>query len=291
MGAQLRRCGRTGVSRTGGPENARETGVGRAKRSGREKFGRYAHLGTANYNPSTARYYTDLSLLTSGRCRYFGGERGIQLFDCLREQPSYKRAGCPARHGENMHCLDEREARHARRGRPARLIVKVNALVDPPIIAALYRASQAGVEIDLIVRGQSILFPICAGKQPNSSAQRGRAVHSSTVAFFILKMAANLKFIWGALTGCRVIFMSAWRCCFRSRIPIFGTNMRGDSFRLPGGYPQGADSWQRWYLFAASLLAQGKRFLCPGASDASGGGRRWRSANCSFQKLRRRLYC
>jgi polyphosphate kinase len=115
---------------------------------------RYLHLGTGNYNASTARIYTDLGLLT---CRPDLGEDATNLFNLLtgicQFQGTRKFMVAPYQLHQRMLELIEREAANARQGVPARIIAKMNSLVDPEIIEALYRASQAGVNIDLIVRG------------------------------------------------------------------------------------------------------------------------------------------
>ncbi|MBU6398892.1 MAG: polyphosphate kinase 1 [Verrucomicrobia bacterium] len=121
---------------------------------------RYVHLGTGNYNPTTARIYTDLGLLT---CRTEFGEDATNLFNLLtgicQFQPMRKFLVAPFDLRPRLLELIRREAGHAERGLPARLVAKLNALVDRPIIEALYRASQAGVKIDLIVRGICCLRP------------------------------------------------------------------------------------------------------------------------------------
>ena len=151
------------------------------------KIRRYAHLGTGNYNPSTARYYTDLSLLTRDDAATSAVNDVFNYLTAYAEQPSYKPLlVAPRDMAKTCIALIEREARHARRGQPARLIVKVNALVDPPIIAALYRASQAGVEIDLIVRGQSILVPNLRGVSSRIRVRSvvGRFLEHSRIFYF-----------------------------------------------------------------------------------------------------------
>ena len=121
---------------------------------------RYVHLSTGNYNATTARFYTDLGLLT---CRPDFGEDATNLFNLLtgigRFQPMRKLLLSPFHLHERLLGLIGREAGNARRGRPARIIAKMNALIDGQIIEALYRASQAGVKIDLLVRGTCCLRP------------------------------------------------------------------------------------------------------------------------------------
>jgi polyphosphate kinase len=124
------------------------------------KIRRYAHLGTGNYNPSTARFYSDLSFFTCNPGITSAVNDVFNYLTAYAEKPHYKPLMvAPKDMAKNCLALIEREARHARRGRPARIIAKCNAVVDPPIIRALYRASQAGVNIDLIVRGQCTLVP------------------------------------------------------------------------------------------------------------------------------------
>jgi polyphosphate kinase len=121
---------------------------------------RYCHLGTGNYNPVTARFYTDLSLLT---CDPQITERIHMVFNYLTahaEIDDYRPLlVAPLTMAESFLGLIRREQEHAQAGRPAHIVAKMNALLEPSVIEALYQASQAGVEIDLIVRGLSILRP------------------------------------------------------------------------------------------------------------------------------------
>ena len=151
------------------------------------KIRRYAHLGTGNYNPSTARYYTDLSLLTSDEEITSAVHNVFNYLTAYSEQPSYKPLLlAPTDMASSFVALIEREARHAKRGRPARMIVKVNAVIDPVIIQALYRASQAGVEIDLIVRGQCTLVPGVRGVSSRIRVRSivGRFLEHSRIFYF-----------------------------------------------------------------------------------------------------------
>jgi polyphosphate kinase len=120
----------------------------------------YAHLGTGNYNPSTAHFYSDLSLLTCDPELTSAVHAVFNFLTARSEQSNYKPLFVsPIDLAKNCVELIDREANHARRKRPARIIAKVNALLDQPMIEALYRASRAGVEIDLIVRGACSLRP------------------------------------------------------------------------------------------------------------------------------------
>ncbi len=121
---------------------------------------RYAHIGSGNYNSKTARIYTDIGLLTSSPSI---GADLTDLFNALtgfsRQRLYRKLLVAPPNMRFRFLEMIEREAANAREGKPARLIAKMNALVDAEIIEALYAASQAGVEIDLIVRGTCCLRP------------------------------------------------------------------------------------------------------------------------------------
>jgi polyphosphate kinase len=121
---------------------------------------RYVHLGTGNYNSATARAYTDLSLFTA---RPEIADDVTALFNLLTgysTTPNWKRlAVAPTTLQSKVLELIERETQRAKRGEPARIVGKINALVDPVVIRALYGASQAGVEIDLLVRGICCLRP------------------------------------------------------------------------------------------------------------------------------------
>jgi len=119
---------------------------------------RYAHLGTGNYNTSTARFYTDLSLLTADPEITAAVQDVFSFLTAYAEHPDYgPLLVAPLDLAERSKSLIEREAEHARQGRPARIVAKMNSLVDKDMVECLYRASQAGVEIDLLVRGMCSL--------------------------------------------------------------------------------------------------------------------------------------
>jgi polyphosphate kinase len=134
----------------------------------------YAHLGTGNYNPSTARFYTDLSLLTSEPAITSAVHHVFDYLTAYSERPRYTPLFvAPLNLGRNFVNLIDREAAHAKAGRPAFIVAKMNSLLDERIIQALYKASQAGVQIELIVRGACALRP---GVRGLSSRIRVRSV-------------------------------------------------------------------------------------------------------------------
>lgn len=145
-----------------------------ARREPNGQIRRYAHLGTGNYNPSTARFYTDLSLLTSDSRITASVHHVFNYLTAYSERSQYTPLFvAPLNLGKNCVSLIEREAAHARAGRPAFIVAKVNSLLDENIIHALYDASQAGVHIELIVRGACALIP---GVRGLSSRIRVRSV-------------------------------------------------------------------------------------------------------------------
>jgi polyphosphate kinase len=145
-----------------------------ARRESDGQIRRYAHLGTGNYNPSTARYYTDLSLLTSDAHITHAVHHVFNYLTAYSERPNYEPLFvAPLNLGKSCLKLIERETAHAKAGRPTFIFAKVNALLDEKTIQALYRASQAGVRIELVVRGACALRP---GVRGISSRIRVRSV-------------------------------------------------------------------------------------------------------------------
>lgn len=141
-------------------------------RADQDGIRRYVHLSTGNYNPTTARIYTDIGLLT---CQPDFGEDATNLFNLLtgvcQYQDTRKLIVAPFRLHERTLEMIRREEANARRGLPARIIAKMNSLVDREVIEALYRASQAGVKIDLVVRGICCLRPKLKGISDNISVR------------------------------------------------------------------------------------------------------------------------
>jgi polyphosphate kinase len=147
----------------------------------------YAHIGTGNYNATTAKIYTDLSLFTANPEITRAVHDVFSFLTAYAENPSYEPLlVAPLDLAENTIALIDREAEHARIGKEARIIAKMNALLDKAVVQALYRASQAGVEIDLIVRGICALRPGVRGVSDNIRVRSivGRFLEHSRIFYF-----------------------------------------------------------------------------------------------------------
>jgi polyphosphate kinase len=148
---------------------------------------RYVHIGTGNYNASTARVYEDYALLT---CREDIGEDATNLFNALtgyaRGVTFNKLLVAPSSLRLGLLRRIEREIERQRAGGKGHLIFKINSLVDPSFIRALYRASQAGVQVDLIVRGMCCLRPGIPGVSENIRVVSlvGRFLEHSRIYYF-----------------------------------------------------------------------------------------------------------
>jgi polyphosphate kinase len=148
---------------------------------------RYCHLGTGNYHPKTARGYTDYGLFT---CADEIGQDVHELFLQLTSLTQTPKLCCLLQSPFGLHdaiiAKLAREAENARAGKPSRVIAKMNALVDPQAIEALYRASCAGVKVDLIVRGVCALRPGIPGVSENIRVRSivGRFLEHSRVFYF-----------------------------------------------------------------------------------------------------------
>jgi polyphosphate kinase len=149
---------------------------------------RYVHFGTGNYNPTTARIYSDLGLFTADE--RFGAD-ATELFNYLTgfsQQTEYRRLlVAPVNLRERMTALIEREIEHHQNGRPARIIVKINSLTDTKMIRLLYEASQAGLPIDLLVRGVCTLRPGVPGLSDTITVTSivGRFLEHSRIFYFL----------------------------------------------------------------------------------------------------------
>ncbi len=148
---------------------------------------RYVHLSSGNYNPATSRVYTDLGLLT---CRPELGEDVTNLFNLLtgicQFQPMHKLIVAPFDLHERLLQLIQRETDHARQGLPARIVAKINSLAEPTVIAALCAASQAGAQVELIVRGICCLRPGAKGLSENITVRSivDRFLEHSRIYYF-----------------------------------------------------------------------------------------------------------
>ncbi len=152
-----------------------------------DQLRRYAHLGTGNYNADTARLYTDLSFLTDDP---FLAEDVTELFNRLtgysQKANYHKLFVAPEHMRHNLERLVDIEITHAQAGRPAHIIFKANSLTDAKMIAKLYQASQAGVEIDLIIRGICCLRPGWPGISDHIRVRSivGRYLEHSRIYYF-----------------------------------------------------------------------------------------------------------
>ena len=161
--------------------------VGLVVRREGEVLRRYVHVATGNYNPVTANFYTDLGLFTADEEI---GADATDLFNFLtgfsRQKDYRSLLVSPTVMREKTLALIRREAEHARAGRHARIVVKVNRLADTQVIGALYEASQAGVPVDLIVRGICMLKPGVEGLSENVRVRSvvGRFLEHSRAYYF-----------------------------------------------------------------------------------------------------------
>ena len=148
---------------------------------------RYVHLGTGNYNPTTSRIYTDLAIFTVDEEI---ANDATNLFNSLTGFSEYEDYSCllvaPLNLRKRTLKLIHRETAHAKAGRPARIIAKINSLTDLALIRALYNASEAGVSIDLIVRGICMLRPGVSGVSSNIRVRSvvGRFLEHSRLFYF-----------------------------------------------------------------------------------------------------------
>lgn len=158
-----------------------------AVRQEEKRIRRYVHIGTGNYNPKTAKFYTDLGLLS---CREELGADLTDLFNFLTgfsRQKSYRKLlVAPFNLRDRMKAMILREIERVQNGGSGRIVAKMNSLVDPDIIATLYQASMAGVQIDLIVRGICCLRPGITGVSNNIRVISiiGRFLEHSRIFYF-----------------------------------------------------------------------------------------------------------
>jgi polyphosphate kinase len=153
-----------------------------------ESLRRYVHVGTGNYNPATARIYTDLGLFTADEQI---GADASELFNYLTgfsKQTEYRRLlVAPVNLRERVTALIEREVEHHKNGRPARIVAKINSLTDTKLIRLLYEASQEGLPIDLLVRGVCTLRSGVPGLSDTITVTSivGRFLEHSRIFYFL----------------------------------------------------------------------------------------------------------
>jgi polyphosphate kinase len=169
--------------------------VRREEAEGRKVLRRYVHLATGNYHPRTARLYTDFGLLTSNE------DLCADVAEVFKQLTGLGRAGKLRHVWQSPFTLHKRvveairnEARVAGEGRPARVIAKMNALLDPEVIDELYAASRAGVKVDLIVRSVCALRPGIEGLSENIRVRSvvGRFLEHTRVFFFLNEGAEDV---------------------------------------------------------------------------------------------------
>ncbi len=163
---------------------------------------RYAHLSTGNYNPKTARLYTDVGYLTSHAEVTADVDMVFQQLSSLTRQKSTKQLLlAPFSMQDQMVQTIQRVAYAAKAGKPARIVLKINALTDEPLIAALIEAGQAGASIDLIVRGACILPPGLPGLSDN--------IRVRSIVGRMLEHTRVMYFRWGESDNDEVLYLSS----------------------------------------------------------------------------------
>jgi len=152
-----------------------------------DRIARYVHLSTGNYNAVTAHLYTDIGMLTADEEVAADASDLLNYLTGYSHKTDYRRLlVAPVNLRSRLEGFIEREIQHAKEGRPAHLIFKTNALVDPRMIRALYQASQAGVKVQLLVRGICCLRPGVAGVSENIEVISivGKFLEHSRVYYF-----------------------------------------------------------------------------------------------------------
>lgn len=167
-----------------------------------KKLCRYGHFSTGNYNPKTAKLYTDIGYLTADPQLTADADAIFQQLASLgRQKPSKGLLQAPfTMHRELLACIARVETA-ARQRKPARIVLKINALTDVPLIEALVRAGQAGAKIDLIVRGACMLPPGLPGLTDN--------IRVRSIVGRFLEHSRILYFRWGAQDSDEVLYLSS----------------------------------------------------------------------------------
>jgi polyphosphate kinase len=224
----------------------------------RRRLRRYVHLGTGNYHPGTAKAYTDIGLLTARPeigtdvhklFQELTGLGHVARLKCLLRAPFSLRSALLERIG--------REVDQARAGRPARIVARMNALSEPGIIRALYEASQAGVKVDLIVRGICCLRPGVPGASENIRVRSivGRFLEHSRVYYFL---AGGEEELWcSSADWMERNFFNRFEVCFPILDPELRQRVLAEALELPL-----LDNQQAWALASDGSYAripQGRR--------------------------------
>jgi polyphosphate kinase len=205
---------------------------------------RYVHLGTGNYHAKTARAYTDYGLFT---CDKGIGEDVQKIFQQLtamgRPGRLKKLLQSPFTLHRSVLDLIAHEAEQASKGQRARVMAKMNALIDPQVIQALYRASQAGVKIDLIVRGMCALRPGVPGVSDNIQVRSivGRFLEHARVYYF--ENGGEPKVYLSSADWMERNFFSRVEAAFPIEDKLMARRVIGESFEL-----YNADNCQAWVL-------------------------------------------
>lgn len=232
----------------------------------------YTHLGTGNYNPKTARTYTDFSLFTA---REDITSEVAQVFNVLTgfaRKPDFKKLWVsPFNLHANVMAAIENEMRNARDGKPARMIIKVNSLIDKPVIDKLYEASQAGVQVDMIIRGICGLVPGVPGLSENIRVRSllGRYLEHSRIYYFE-NHGGEPVFMLGSADWMQRNFYRRIECVFPIEDPALRKRLKEEVL----------DNYMKDKTFARFLQPDGAYVM-----TKPGTGERKFSAQAHFEKL------
>lgn len=212
--------------------------------NGRQHLRRYVHLGTGNYHPRTTRFYTDFGLLTANE------EIGAEVHEIFMQLTGLGRAEelkhiwqAPFSLQSNVIAAIDAEAEAARQGRKGRIIAKMNSLLEPQTIQALYMASKSGVEIDLIVRSACALRPGVPGLSENIKVRSvvGRFLEHSRIFFFHAE--GEEKVYLSSADWMDRNFFRRIECCF----PVLDPKLKRRVIR-EGLKPYLVDNSQAWEM-------------------------------------------
>jgi polyphosphate kinase len=179
---------------------------------------RYVHLSTGNYHRGTSRVYTDYGFMSSNQKLGEDVHKVFMQLTSLTEAKDLDRVlTAPFTLFDELNARINREIQHALEGRDARIIAKVNALIEPQIIESCYRASAAGVKIDLIVRGMCCLRPGIPGLSDNIRVRSivGRCLEHSRVDYFL--NGGKEEFFWSSADWMDRNFFRRNETCFPIR--------------------------------------------------------------------------